>query len=113
MISTGTQSDRLSLCFDVLDADQDQRISYNEFCGFLLLITTMGWSYAKQTYVRDTFFPPSFRRTTPQEMANLLLLHVGVVPVRRWTGLWDGSEEDEGDPYLDRETFISLPLSLV
>jgi len=110
MITTGSHPDRLSLCFDILDSDHDHSITYTEFCGFLLLITTMGWCYAKQTYVRDTLFPPSFRRTTPQEMAHLLL---GVVPVRQ--SFWDGGayEEDNEDPMVDRETFISLPLALV
>lgn len=95
--------------FAILDRDNDNIITFREFCGFLHLITSIGWSYSKQTYTRSggLLFSTSYRRTTPSEMAELLLSNVREARGDVWT------EYDEVESGVDWECFKLLSLSLV
>lgn len=78
MISIGSPTDRVQLAFSAMDRDNDGIITYSELCGFVHVVTSVGWCYAKQTYTQSKTFPPRFRRTTPQEIATLLLQEAGL-----------------------------------
>jgi len=78
MISIGKPSERQSLAFSAMDTDGDGIISLSELTAFVEVITSIGWCYARQTYLRSYVFPPRFRRTDPKEMTSLLLKSVGV-----------------------------------